>query len=127
MEIYRLHVEEDQMVSLLSPITSPKTTGKVRYFGSDQEKEDVQKFWTQKWVMCDAVNLIEEFVYQMASRWRLLWPKELISIYIEAYNMFREHCDHPPLYRPSTSLDLLKKDALATVLFGELITFNNLE
>lgn len=59
------------------------------YFGSELEKEDTQRFWFQPWICCDVVNLIEAYVYSISKLWKYKWPSELISIYIEAYKMFR--------------------------------------
>lgn len=62
------------------------------YFGSDQEKDDAQKFWFQSWECCDVVNLIEGYVYAVSKLWKYRWPDELRYVYIEAYNMFRYLC-----------------------------------
>lgn len=59
------------------------------YFGSQQEKDDVEQFWTTQWDSCDAVYMIEEYVFKLSNLWYLKWPKPLISIYTDLYNMFR--------------------------------------
>ncbi|KAF5297375.1 hypothetical protein FQR65_LT01305 [Abscondita terminalis] len=96
---------------------------KDHYFGSQTEKDDVLKFWTRKWECCDAVSLIEAFVHSLAKFWGRKWPIELKSIYVRAYNMYREHFDHPQLYGTSSTFEELKNDALSTVLYGELVLY----
>ncbi|KAF5296187.1 hypothetical protein FQA39_LY12641 [Lamprigera yunnana] len=95
------------------------------YFGSQNEKDDVLKFWTKKWECCDAVSLVEEFIKMMAVRWYQKWPSNLIPIYVQLYEMYREHFDHPQLYGSTATFDELKADALATLLYGELLFYQN--
>ncbi|KAK4873288.1 hypothetical protein RN001_015317 [Aquatica leii] len=101
----------------------PNFIDREQYFGSQTEKDEVLKFWTKKWECCDAVSLIEEFVQNLSSLWHLKWPVELIPIYVRAYNMYREHFDHPQLYGNVSTFEELRKDALSTLLYGEMIFY----
>lgn len=94
------------------------------YFGSQQEKDDVLQFWTKKWESCDAVYMIEEYVFKVSKLWYLKWPKPLIEIYVVLYNMFREHCDHPQPFSTTDNTEELKNDCLATILYAELVQHN---
>ncbi|GJQ83227.1 hypothetical protein Trydic_g8826 [Trypoxylus dichotomus] len=95
------------------------------YFGTEEEKEDVQKFWFQTWECCDVVNLIEGYVYAISKLWKYKWPEALVSVYIEAYNMFREHVGHPKTC-DEIVFEIFRNDSLATLLYGELSTFNQI-
>lgn len=82
------------------------------------------QFWTKKWESCDAVYMIEEYIFQVSKLWYLKWPKPLIEIYVNLYNMFREHCDHPQPFSTTISNEELKNDCLATILYAELVQYN---
>ncbi|XP_017772871.1 PREDICTED: calcineurin-binding protein cabin-1-like [Nicrophorus vespilloides] len=127
MDLYNMHLNENKPVELISPIDSPISTDAYSYFGGDEEKADVKSFWTRNWENCDAIDLIEEFVYSLSNIWQLKWPVQLISIYIDAYNMFRDHCSHPNLFGNDICFEKLRKDALTTILYGELTTLNRYE
>lgn len=83
------------------------------------------KFWTQEWSCCDAVNLVQGYVYELSNMWQHKWPEGLSEVYIETYLMFREHFDHPQIFG-NNNVDFvdLKKDALVTLLYAELVTYN---
>lgn len=95
------------------------------YFGSDEENKDVKQFWSRNWINHDAIDLIEAFVHVVANLWKKKWPFELIDLYVTAYNMYREHASHPRLFSDPIEFEPLKKDALCTLLFGELTTHTN--
>ena len=46
-------------------------------------------------------------------------------MYVEAYSMYREHFDHPEYFSGETPFLELKDDAMATLLYGELLTFSS--
>lgn len=94
------------------------------YFGTDREKEDILNLWNQPRDYCDAVVLIREFVISLSKLWHVKWPKELVQMYIEAYNMYREHFDHPQVFCGDSTFIEMRDDALATLLYGELVNFS---
>lgn len=96
----------------------------MKYFGTETEKSDVQQFWTQTRTSCNAVNLIEEYVYKLCNMWKYKWPEALPEIYIQAYQMFREHFDHPHIFCDDLDFDNIKRDAFVTLLYGEFVTYN---
>ncbi|XP_031357687.1 calcineurin-binding protein cabin-1-like isoform X2 [Photinus pyralis] len=116
VDMYKLLIGEPNM--------TPSSVKDREYFGSQAEKDDVLQFWTMEWECCDAVSLIEQFVKALAIRWSYKWPFELVSIYLEAYQMFREHFDHPQLYGGLSTIRELKEDALVSLLYNELIFYN---
>ncbi|XP_022907944.2 calcineurin-binding protein cabin-1-like isoform X2 [Onthophagus taurus] len=126
MDMYMKHMSKEA-VSLMSAPNSPQVQPVDPYFGSENEKDDVQAFWTQPWRCCDSVNLIEAYVYAVSRLWHLKWPSGLISLYLDAYNMFREHIEHPKLYDSDITFEEFQNDALATLTYGELIIYNDVQ
>lgn len=124
MDIYNLYMQ-DTNLNDLSPISSPSTVNCETYFGTNREKKDVLEFWSRDWKYCNAVVLIKELVFTLSKLWIHKWPDELLSLYIEAYNMFREHCDPPQLFCGGHEFEEMRNDALASILFCELITFTS--
>lgn len=124
MDIYNLYME-DNKVNYLSPIHSPRSVNYEPYFNTDREKDNVLEFWTRKREHCDAVVLIRELVHKLSKLWHYKWPKELVPLYLTAYNMFREHCDPPQLFCSDWPFDAMRDDALATLLYGELLSFSS--
>jgi hypothetical protein len=94
------------------------------YFGTEREKEDVQTLWNQPREYCDAIVLIKDFVISLSKLWHVKWPKELVQMYIEAYVMYREHFDHPQVFSNESPFTEVRDDALATLLYGELLNFS---
>ncbi|EFA00717.1 hypothetical protein TcasGA2_TC003597 [Tribolium castaneum] len=124
IDIYNMYVE-NQHVNILSPIHSPKSVSFEDYFGTDRETDDISNLWNQPRDYCDALVLIKDFVISLSKLWHVKWPKELVQMYIEAYNMFREHFDHPQAFSGESTFIELRDDALATLLYGELINFSS--
>ncbi|KAJ8933154.1 hypothetical protein NQ314_014181 [Rhamnusium bicolor] len=124
MDLYNMYIE-DHNVNYLSPIHSPKSVNYEPYFGTDREREDVLEFWTKKRDYVDAVVLIKALVFMLSKLWHYKWPKELVPLYIEAYNMFREHCDPPQVFCGDATFEEIRNDALATLLYGELLSFSS--
>lgn len=124
MDIYNLYME-DHNVNYLSPIHSPKSVNYEAYFGTDREIDDVSKFWFKKREYCDAVILIKDLVFTLSELWHYKWPKELVPLYISAYNMFREHCDQPQVFCTDFTFQDIRSDVLATLLYGELLSFSS--
>ncbi|XP_066152387.1 calcineurin-binding protein cabin-1-like isoform X2 [Euwallacea fornicatus] len=123
MDLYNMYVENKEL-NFLSPIHSPKSVNFEAYFGTDRESFDVANFWIKKRTVVDAVVLVKELVFELAKLWRNEWPKELIPLYIEVYKMFREHCDQPQPFCGDHSFEQIREDTLATLLYGELLTFS---
>lgn len=93
------------------------------YFGTNAEKEDVLQLWTKPRTYTDTVVLIKDFVITISKFWHIKWPKELIDLYVEAYKMYREHYDVPQIFSGDCSFEDMRDDALATLLYGELVNF----
>lgn len=123
MDLYNLYIQETN-INYLSPIHSPASVNCEAYFGTNREKEHILELWTKKRSYCNAIVLIKEFVFSLSKLWFYKWPKELIAFYIEAYNMFREHCDPPQVFCGGHKFEDMRDDALASILFCELISFN---
>ncbi|KAG5899799.1 hypothetical protein JTB14_006132 [Gonioctena quinquepunctata] len=124
MDLYNMYIENHD-VNYLSPIHSPQSVNFEAYFGTDRERDDVQEFWTKKREYYDAIILVKDLVFRLSKLWQYKWPKELIPLYIEAYGMFREHCDQPQVFCGDTAFKDIRNDALATILFGELSSFSS--
>ncbi|CAH0547224.1 unnamed protein product [Brassicogethes aeneus] len=122
MDLYKLYVEDNE-VNLLSPISSPKSGNPEPYFGTNDEREDVQQLWTKPRPYTDAIVLIKDFVISISKFWNHKWTKELISLYVSAYSMYREHYDLPQVFCNDSSFEEIRDDALATLLYGELLHF----
>ncbi|KAK5640159.1 hypothetical protein RI129_010970 [Pyrocoelia pectoralis] len=118
VDMYKLFVGETNK--------TPFLIKDMEYFGSQTEKDEVLQFWTREWECCDAVSLIEQFVKALSIRWSIKWPPELITIYLEAYRMYREHFDHPQLYGGMSTFSELKEDALVA-LFIHPTTLGHLQ
>ncbi|XP_072399616.1 uncharacterized protein [Diabrotica undecimpunctata] len=123
MDLYHMYVE-NYNVNYLSPIHSPKSVNYEQYFGTDREVEDVREFWMKSREYYDVIVLIKDLVFHLSKLWHHKWPKELVPLYITAYNMFREHCDPPQVFCGGHSFEELRKDALAAILSGELAFFS---
>lgn len=65
--------------------------------------------------------LLEKFVTILATMWDLQWPQKLKNIYTKAYEMYREHLDHPDFFGGDTEFNDLRIDTKITLLYGELI------
>ncbi|XP_050504043.1 calcineurin-binding protein cabin-1 isoform X3 [Diabrotica virgifera virgifera] len=124
MDLYHMYVENYNVNNYLSPIHSPKSVNYEQYFGTDRETEDVREFWMKSREYYDVIVLIKDLVFHLSKLWHHKWPKELVPLYIKAYNMFREHCDPPQVYCGGHSFEELRKDALAAILSGELAFFS---
>ncbi|XP_030756514.1 calcineurin-binding protein cabin-1-like isoform X2 [Sitophilus oryzae] len=124
MDIYNMYVE-DKELNFLSPIHSPKSVNFEAYFGTDREKEDVMKFWTKERKDVDVIVLLKELTFELSKLWQYQWPKKLVPLYVQIYNMFREHCDQPQVFCGGHTFEEIRQDALATLLFGELVTFSS--
>ncbi|XP_025836533.1 calcineurin-binding protein cabin-1-like [Agrilus planipennis] len=94
-----------------------------KYFGTENEKNDVTNFWTKEREHLDVVDLIEEYTVSLAKMWNKKWPKELISLYLKAYDKYREHFEHPELFNGLSSFEEIKNDALVTLMYGEIVYF----
>lgn len=124
MDLYNRYIQETNL-SYLSPIHSPTSVKSESYFGTNKEKEHVLEIWNKERPYCNAIVLIKDLVFSLSKLWHLKWPEELISLYIDAYNMFREHCDPPQVFCGDQEFTEIRDDALASILFGELISFNS--
>lgn len=123
MDLYNLYIQETN-VNYLSPIHSPASVNCESYFGTNREKEHVTEVWTKERSFCTAIVLIKEVVFSLSKLWHSKWPDKLIPLYIEAYNMFREHCDPPQVFCKDQEFKEMRDDALASILYCELITFS---
>ncbi|CAH1130403.1 unnamed protein product [Ceutorhynchus assimilis] len=124
MDIYNMYVENEEL-NFLSPIHSPKSVNFEAYFGTDREKDDVLNFWTKERSRIDAIVLIKELVFELAKLWQYKWPKELVPLYIKAFQMFREHFDQPQPFCGDHTFEQIREDALASLLYCELVTFSS--
>ncbi|RZC42711.1 calcineurin-binding protein cabin-1, partial [Asbolus verrucosus] len=124
IDIYNMYVE-DQHVNILSPIHSPKSINFEEYFDTDREREDVLNLWSKEREYCDAIVLIRDFVISLSKLWHVKWPKELVQMFIEAYSMYKEHYDHPQVFSGESPFQEMRDDALATLLYGELLNFSS--
>ncbi|XP_076263012.1 calcineurin-binding protein cabin-1-like isoform X2 [Rhynchophorus ferrugineus] len=122
MDIYNMYVQ-DKELNFLSPIHSPKSVNYEAYFNTDREKEDVMRFWTKERTRLDAIVLVKELTLELSNLWQYQWPKKLIPLYIQVFKMFREHVDQPQVFCNTLTFEEMKNDAMATLLYGELITF----
>ncbi|XP_049819856.1 calcineurin-binding protein cabin-1-like isoform X2 [Aethina tumida] len=122
MDLYKMYVDEKE-INFISPIQSPKSGNTEHYFGTNAEKEDVLQLWTKPRTYTDTVVLIKDFVITISKFWHIKWPKELIDLYVEAYKMYREHYDVPQIFSGDCSFEDMRDDALATLLYGELVNF----
>lgn len=124
MDLYNLYIQESN-VTYISPIHSPASVNYEAYFGTNREKEHVQEIWNSERSCCNAITLIKEVVFNLSKLWHYKWPEELIPLYIEAYSMFREHCDPPQVFCGGLEFEEMRDDALASILFCELVTFSS--
>lgn len=99
------------------------------YFGTASELNDVTIFWN-KFANCDNVDinnrcdiltLIEYYCEAIATKWLLKWPEELISIFINLYEIYRLYFHHPSILDVNIPFDKLEKDAQISLLYGELL------
>ncbi|CAG9860246.1 unnamed protein product [Phyllotreta striolata] len=123
MDLYNLYMDNCN-INYLSPIHSPTSVNYEQYFGTEKERDDVEEFWTKTRESVDAVVLIKELVFRLSKLWHYKWPKELVPLYVKAYNMFREHYDPPQVFCGGHSFEELRDDALASLLFCELVIFS---
>lgn len=84
MDIYNLYMDTKDL-NLISPIHSPKSITVEPYFGTEQETEDVQRFWVKERPLVDAIVLVKELLFELCKLWSYKWPKELIPLYIEVF------------------------------------------
>ncbi|XP_063910388.1 calcineurin-binding protein cabin-1-like isoform X2 [Zophobas morio] len=124
IDMYNMYAA-DEPANILSPVHSLTAATQEEYFGTDQEKEDVLSLWTKPRDYCDAIVLLKDFVIALSKLWSAKWPKDLVHMYVEAYSMYREHFDHPEYFSGETPFLELKDDAMATLLYGELLTFSS--
>ncbi|GLV33874.1 hypothetical protein CBL_11242 [Carabus blaptoides fortunei] len=120
MDLYKLFVEDQEAVDSPVPTFIDKSEAE-KYFGTQQETDDVDKFWKHNWERCDVISLLEKYVTTLAALWEHVWPETLRTIYVEAYEMYREHFDHPHVFSESVEFAELKTDTLITLLYSELI------
>lgn len=124
MDLYNLYIHESH-VNYLSPIHSPTSVNCEPYFRTNCERKDVLEVCTKQRSHCDVIVLIKELVFSLSKLWHYKWPEELIPLYIEAYHMFREHCDPPQVFCGGHKFEEMRDDALASILFCELISFGS--
>lgn len=124
MDLYHLYIDNYNVNAYLSPIHSPKSVNYEQYFGTDKEIDDVRDFWTKPRDYYDVIVLLKDLVFTLSKLWHYKWPKELVPLYVKAYNMFREHCDPPQVFCGGHTFEEMRNDALASILFGELSLFS---
>ncbi|XP_056640755.1 calcineurin-binding protein cabin-1-like isoform X2 [Diorhabda sublineata] len=124
MDLYHMYIDNYNVNTYLSPIHSPKSVNYEQYFGTDKENDDVQHFWTKSRDYYDVIVLLKDLVFSLSKLWHYKWPKELVPLYVKAYNMFREHCDPPQVFCGGHTFGEMRNDALASILFGELSLFS---
>lgn len=117
-DLYKMF-EEDERV--LSPEPNFIKQENELYFGTQKETDDILKFWEHDFERCDIMFMLEKYVASLADKWDMKWPQKLKLIYIEAYEMYREHFDHPQIFASDVEFWELKQDAQVTLLYGELL------
>lgn len=122
MDIYNMFIDNR---NCLSPIHSLEQQSREDYFASEQEKTDIINLWRRPREYCDVIVLISDFVMGVSKLWHLMWPKPLIKLYIEAYQMYREHHDFPNPFADDNKHERFRHETLSTLLYGELLMFSN--
>lgn len=121
MDLYKMFMDEDDQQDSSPEPEVVKKCETNEYFGSKDEKDEVEAFWNYKFESCDLMFLLEKYVFSLATIWEKKWPVKLRNVYIEAYEMFREHFDHPQVFGTNVMFSELETDAEATLLYAELL------
>lgn len=93
-----------------------------KYFGTEEEKTDVDEFLKLHSGKSNLMVIIAKFTEFLAIKWTSEFPEELQEVFLKSYQFTREHIPHKTLGDEEESI--LQFDAEMTLLYCELFLDN---
>lgn len=130
MDVYQLFANREKNGTLRegskstesSKPSSPEVADLPMYFGTEAEKADVDEFINEHSGKSNLMIIIAKYTEFLSIKWNHDWPKDMGTIYLQAYTYTREHIPHHSPFGFDEDCRILKYDAEMTLLFGELHT-----